>query len=249
MARFRTPSLNGVENNNMQNQSLLNALQGFPLEESFLPRLCRENKWSAAQGRRAIGEYKRFVYLASVSPVPVTPPPAVDRVWHLHLLYTRSYWNGLCPAVLGRPLHHGPTAGGREEDEKFGNWYDRTLTLYREEFGAAPPADLWPARFGAETRDKPSFSVILPSVFPLLLIGAGAIPPLLIAAFIGFIALIVKLACTGSSKKKRRGEGGDFAGFSCSSGDSDCGDSGGGDCGGGDGGGGCGGGGCGGGGD
>jgi hypothetical protein len=262
------PALNEVEN--MKNQTLHEALMRFPLAETggrytFLDRLCRENNWSTAEGQRAIGEYKQFVYLARVSPTPVTPPPAVDQVWHLHLLYTRSYWEELCQGVLGRPLHHGPTAGGEEENEKFGNWYEKTRILYREEFDAAPPADLWPVRFSPEKRyrwtdlarnwiiPKPSFGAVLPSVFPLLIAKPGEGFGLFVV-LLGVLALIIGVSMDDEEKRKRRRDGDGSSGSGCGAfgGGSDCGDSSGGDCGGedgggGDGGGGCGGGGCGGG--
>ena len=123
----------------MRNRSLHEALTDFPLaqtggELTFLQRHCRENDWTLEYGRRAIGEYKRFVYLAMVSTMPVTPSGDIDQVWHLHLLYTRSYWEDL-QAILGRPFHHGPTAGGQAEDTKYENWYERTKALYESEFG------------------------------------------------------------------------------------------------------------------
>ena len=90
-------------------------------------------------------EYRRFLYLAVRAGHPVTPSDAVDQAWHLHLCYTRSYWEELCGEVLGQPLHHGPTKGGRAEGEKFHDWYERTLASYREAFGEAAPATIWPA--------------------------------------------------------------------------------------------------------
>src|SRR5881394_4443252 len=124
----------------MTKQELYKALIEFPLEGNggqlrFVDRLCRENGWTLSHGKRAIEEYKRFVYLAIVSPEPVTPSQAVDQVWHLHLVYTRSYWDELCGKILGRPLHHGPTEGGAKEDAKFNDWYERTKALYASEFG------------------------------------------------------------------------------------------------------------------
>jgi uncharacterized protein (TIGR04222 family) len=83
----------------------------------------------------------------------VTPSDQVDQAWHLHLLYTESYWDGLCRGVLGRPLHHGPTRGGVREAAKFHDWYGRTLDSYRRLFGSEPPADIWPPaaeRFGRD---------------------------------------------------------------------------------------------------
>ena len=82
---------------------------------SFTQRLARENGWSAAYAARVFEEYRRFLYLAVTAPHPVTPSDAVDQAWHLHLTYTRDYWDRLCHEVLRRPLHHGPTKGGREE--------------------------------------------------------------------------------------------------------------------------------------
>ncbi|MCA9160733.1 MAG: hypothetical protein KDA51_00850 [Planctomycetales bacterium] len=70
----------------------------------FSERLARENAWSPSYTRRAIAEYKRFLYLAMTSSHVVCPSDAVDQVWHMHLTYTRSYWNDLCGELLGRPL-------------------------------------------------------------------------------------------------------------------------------------------------
>jgi hypothetical protein len=120
-------------------------------ELGFARRLARENGWGAAFAERVIREYMRFVYLAMEAGHPVTPSDEVDQAWHLHLLYTESYWHDLCRDVLGRPLHHGPTRGGEAEGEKFHDWYEATLASYRRIFGEEPPRDIWPAserRFG-----------------------------------------------------------------------------------------------------
>jgi uncharacterized membrane protein YgcG len=87
----------------------------------------------------------------------MTPSVAVDQAWHLHLCYTRSYWIDLCEGIVGRPLHHGPTQGGRLEDARFHEQYERTLHRYEHEFGEPPPADIWPA---AERRFAPDASPI-----------------------------------------------------------------------------------------
>jgi len=74
----------------------------------------------------------------------VTPSDEIDQVWHLHLTYSRHYWDTLCRDTLGLPLHHGPTEGGAVEDCKFHDGYDNTLASYRRSFGQ-PPKDLWPS--------------------------------------------------------------------------------------------------------
>jgi uncharacterized protein (TIGR04222 family) len=119
--------------------------------ETFTTRLARENRWREAYARRVVTEYRRFCELAITAGHPVTPSDQVDQAWHLHLTYTRSYWDGFCEQVLGRPLHHNPSRGGAAEQRRYRNDYARTLSSYRAHFGVLPPADIWPApeqRFG-----------------------------------------------------------------------------------------------------
>jgi hypothetical protein len=131
-----------------ERQDLLNRIQAFSFDERecalpFADRLARENQWSDMHAERVISEYKRFIFLAMVAGHPVTPSDEVGQVWHLHLLYTRSYWKRFCGEVLRRELHHDPTTGGRSETSKFEHWYDQTLDSYHRFFGA-PPQDIWP---------------------------------------------------------------------------------------------------------
>ena len=121
---------------------------------SFTARLARENRWSEAFAERVIEEYKRFCFLAVTAGHEVTPSDAVDQAWHLHLSYSRDYWQRFCPEVLGRGLHHGPTAGGGAEQARYFEQYARTLQSYDAAFGPAP-ADIWPdagQRFGRDPR-------------------------------------------------------------------------------------------------
>jgi hypothetical protein len=110
---------------------------------TFSGRLARENNWSPEHATRVIGEYRRFLYLAARAGHPVTPSDTVDHAWHLHLRYTRHYWEVLCKEVLCFDLHHDPTLGGEAERNKFENWYVRTLESYSAAFGPAPE-DIWP---------------------------------------------------------------------------------------------------------
>lgn len=123
------------------------------VDSPFAARLARENAWTLGHTGRAMCEYRRFLFLALVAGHPVSPSDAVDQVWHLHLLDTRSYWGRLCPQVLGRTLHHVPSRGGAEERVRLLVDYDRTLASYRRLFGEEAPADLWPpseVRFRAD---------------------------------------------------------------------------------------------------
>lgn len=110
---------------------------------TFAARLARENRWDLAFAERVIGEYKRFCFLAATAGHEVTPSDAVDQAWHLHLTYSRDYWERFCPEVLGRALHHGPTAGGSRERDRYFEQYAQTLKSYEAAFGPAPQ-DIWP---------------------------------------------------------------------------------------------------------
>jgi hypothetical protein len=111
----------------------------------FAARLARENGWSASYAERVVGEYMRFAYLAVRAGRPVSPSAPVDQAWHLHLTYSRDYWERFCPDVLGAPLHHDPTAGGPAERDRHYAQYADTLAAYQQAFGAPPPPDIWPA--------------------------------------------------------------------------------------------------------
>lgn len=109
---------------------------------TFSARLARENGWPLNHAERVIEEYRRFCFLAVTSGQEVTPSDAVDQAWHLHLTYTRDYWEHFCPEVLGSPLHHAPAKGGAQERGRFFEQYAQTLKAYQQVFGS-PPADIW----------------------------------------------------------------------------------------------------------
>ena len=120
---------------------------------TFTGRLARENGWTIGYAVRVVDEYRRFVLLAMTAGHPVTPSEDVDQAWHLHLAYTRDYWEIFCRDVLGGPLHHGPTRGGNAQADRYDHQYRRTLAAYATCFDQPPPADIWPPadqRFGAD---------------------------------------------------------------------------------------------------
>lgn len=153
----------------------------------FAQRLARENRWTVDFSLRVIDEYKRFCVLAIASGHHVTPSEAVDQAWHLHLTYTRSYWNRFCGETLKQPLHHEPTSGGSSEGIKFHDWYSETLKSYERLFGQAPPEDIWPSpksRFshaGEGTWVNAGQYWLVPRVLAM---------PIILAILIGVICLI-----------------------------------------------------------
>jgi hypothetical protein len=137
-------------------QALWQKIKSFQIDDpasalSFSDRLARENAWTLEYALRCVHEYRKFMFLLCIASHPLTPSDQVDQVWHLHLLYTQSYWNDFCGSILGKQIHHGPTKGGSAEQDKFTNWYEKTKELYLNIFEDKPPPSIWPSssiRFG-----------------------------------------------------------------------------------------------------
>ncbi|MEO1049110.1 MAG: hypothetical protein AAFX87_00675 [Bacteroidota bacterium] len=139
-----------------EQQQLWQAIRRFEIDDpsasfSFTDRLARENDWSLEYAIRVVYEYKKFMFLICVSDHPLTPSDQVDQAWHLHLIYTHSYWADFCQNTINRQIHHGPTKGGQTEKDKYHDWYEETKKSYIAKFGNEPPEDIWPSskvRFG-----------------------------------------------------------------------------------------------------
>lgn len=134
---------------NDEQQKLWNDIKSFELDEpeislNFTDRLARENGWTMEYSIRVILEYKKFIFLLTITDHPLTPSDQVDQVWHLHLLYTQSYWEEFCENTIKQKIHHRPTKGGETEKNKYINWYEKTKELYLETFRTETPKDIWP---------------------------------------------------------------------------------------------------------
>jgi hypothetical protein len=125
-------------------QELYDRIMAFSFDGAFVQRLMREMKRPEAFVLLAIAEYRRFLFLKQTVPHPVVPSRRVDQVWHLHLLYTRSYWDDLCTVVLQAPLHHHPGTSAGTPDDYFWQGYEETLKSYGHVFGQVPPVEFWP---------------------------------------------------------------------------------------------------------
>lgn len=232
---------------------------GAPDQASFKARLARETGWDSDATEKAIQEYRRFIYLAAINPSVTTPSDVVDQVWHLHMVYTKSYWDDLCRDVVGRVLHHDPAAADGSQREHYREAYADTLALYRQEFGEDAPREIWPPseqRFPAPVRRQVDLNAYWLVRKPRrsgasFVMGLGALVMLLSIPALGFLGAIVGVgmalaSASYASPLPRDPYGGVPPHYLAAFGASDGDDDGGGDGGGGDGGGGCGCGGCGG---
>lgn len=203
----------------MLSPQLYDRLCRFRFDSGFSDRLAKENNWSGAFAADAIKEYLRFMYLAAVAPHPVTPSELVDKVWHLHLIYTRSYWDELCGKLLDKALHHDPAKGLAHEDARFARQYELTLALYFCEFGEKAREDMWPRsaqRPDVKARRK---TVVVIGAICCALLAAGAassgnpaidslVPVLLLGIVIVLIGAFYKGARGGRGGGDGNGGGG-----------------------------------------
>jgi len=142
---------------------------------TFTAKLARGNGWDRQLAEAVVQEYRRFLYLAATADGPVSPSQAVDKAWHLHLTFSRHYWDVLCGEILQRPLHHDPSLGGAAEDARHEHQYARTLNLYRDTFGQEPPPAIWPVP-GTRPRQVTAFTGAAAAMVALLGAGAAAAP-------------------------------------------------------------------------
>ena len=131
-----------------KNQNIIwNKIRNFEFDDinasfTFTDRLARENDWSLEYSLRSILEYKKFIFLIVISDFPQTPSNQIDQVWHLHLLYTESYWIELCENTINKNIHHRPTKDF-EQKTLFKKQYRKTLEFYESIFNEKPPNDIW----------------------------------------------------------------------------------------------------------
>lgn len=107
---------------------------------SFQSRLYDEHKLTDESLGRLEAEYRRFLYLKVVDGGVLTPSKRVDQAWHLHLESPGNAWERFCDEVLGVRVEHW--TGLTPDESRAG--YERTLALYRREFGEDLPGDIWP---------------------------------------------------------------------------------------------------------
>src|SRR5215203_396854 len=74
----------------------------------FSKKLQKENNWDSPFTASAIEEYRKFIFLCCILPNGASPSDTVDKVWHMHLTYTKNYWVDFCRITLHKDIHHFP---------------------------------------------------------------------------------------------------------------------------------------------
>lgn len=130
----------------MRDKALWDKLAAFDFslsgpERTLFAKLTKATTLSSEMVDHVMTEYRKFPYVAAVSDKVVAPSKLLDDVWHIHMLDTRAYLDGLCREVIGKTIHHMPGRPVAYKDEA----YLTTLQLYQEEFGYLPNHRIWPS--------------------------------------------------------------------------------------------------------
>lgn len=104
-------------------------------------RMTDKHGISESQHQILFREYARYMALKASSPNNFEVPcKIVDEVWHEHLQFNRNY-EIICKKAFGRTIYHNPAMPG-EDNSKYKNIYNQTLSRYMNYFGT-PPKEFW----------------------------------------------------------------------------------------------------------
>lgn len=110
---------------------------------AFADKIARKHKWNGKFALAALSEYKKFVYLAVISKFQVTPSKVIDTVWHEHILFSKAY-REFCNDVIQHQFNHHPELIPFEEQtNQYRSQFEKTIDLYKFEFGEKPPSEIW----------------------------------------------------------------------------------------------------------
>ena len=93
----------------MRDPALWGVLRDYPFAlegkvPTLLRVLLRKSTLGQSRAKRALDEYRRFLYLAALEGAKVAPPPLIQAIWRAHAGNWRGYHQNLCQTVLRRPL-------------------------------------------------------------------------------------------------------------------------------------------------
>src|SRR5262245_45788335 len=94
----------------LESDPLWSKVKAFPLDQKgpypFSKRLAKENDWPYDYTLTVLEEYRKLMYLLATTGEDLVAAPDVEDAWRLHLIYTGSYFRGLCEGTLGKRIEH-----------------------------------------------------------------------------------------------------------------------------------------------
>lgn len=117
--------------------------QHLVLPDKFIENFCVDHILPMELGSQYVDNYKRFLFLMSVTKVTQTPSEEVDLVWHYHLMYVEEYLKFSKATMDTNMLAHNPAIGEKGEHKKMVEQYEKTIAFLVQYFGSANE-NIWP---------------------------------------------------------------------------------------------------------
>jgi hypothetical protein len=99
--------------------------------QHVVSRYAKEENISLDTALKHFEECKKFLFLCSISEIPLSPSERIDKIWHEFIMFTKDY-NNFCIEVLGAFIHHVPDTVHDEatrKNNKKSFEYARTLAI------------------------------------------------------------------------------------------------------------------------
>ena len=112
----------------------------FP--SSFAETLMNKFLIEGVTASRWIIEYLKFIWLSTLSKRELFPSDIVDKVWHLHMTYSKHYRN-MIYSIKGQACEHTQEWCHKVDDGDQKQTYEDTLSFYSWIFEEPPPEDIW----------------------------------------------------------------------------------------------------------
>jgi len=124
-------------------QEKLRVFKNLNFGPSFLEKFSKDHLLNYSRAISFIEEYKKFLFLISLSRIPNCPSEEVDLVWHYHQTHIKDYLE-FCQQVMRVPiLPHNPSGGTVEDDVHYRKVYNETIESIKKYYGTYDPS-VWP---------------------------------------------------------------------------------------------------------
>jgi len=127
---------------NQQEFEIISRIEKHASKDRLLELFARETEGEAINKEKVWVDYAKFIALKVLSgdfgACLLSPSPMIDRMWHLHILDTKSY-SDFCKSIfppIGPLIHHDPLGKYSPEDEKnerIANTKSAYRNAYKEE--------------------------------------------------------------------------------------------------------------------
>lgn len=110
--------------------------------DTLVQKLAADLSLSPDGARTLLEDVKRFLALSAATGRRLSPTPAIDRGWHVFLVFTKNY-PAFCQKFCKRMIHHVPENPATSEPRRALKRMQRTVKLASKVFAPAVLSSNW----------------------------------------------------------------------------------------------------------